>query len=139
MEPTLPNAHATLAEVDAIDGRWNEAREGFERASELGGRWTGNNTRYGMWLGNYSEVIANVERNISLDPSSPGTRGTLVLAYWYSRNLESAVATAERGTELFPDFVPTRGMLGVLESIRVMTLKRLSSCDWPTLFLMLDV
>ncbi len=103
LDPSIAEAHATLADLLRFDRRWSEAESHYLKAIELEPK---NSTGY-LW---YSEQLAATGRKeaalinaltaLDLDPFNAGTNSMAAFAYAINGDVGSAVTLTESALEL---------------------------------------
>jgi eukaryotic-like serine/threonine-protein kinase len=110
LDPNLPEAHASLGYVLFYgDHKRQEAVQELGRAIELNPAYS---TAY-HWLalmlsslGRHEEAVRNIKKAIELEPKSAIIQTAAGLVYYYARNYDDALATANRVLDNNEGFVP---------------------------------
>jgi serine/threonine-protein kinase len=109
IDPSLPEAHATLGSVRALfDWDWTGAEDAFRRAVALGPRyptafqWDALN--HLLPRGRFTEARAKIERARSLDPLAMVVATSVGVVYHLSGDAAGAVRALKHAQELDPGF-----------------------------------
>ncbi len=118
IDPTLSEAHAALANsLTAYDWNWAEAESGFKRALELDPNNALAHYRYGMEylisVGRYDEALAEVKRALEIEPLDINMVSNVARVHLYGRQPDKALEQARKASELDPNFVVGRLILGM--------------------------
>jgi TolB-like protein/tRNA A-37 threonylcarbamoyl transferase component Bud32 len=117
LDDTLPEAHATLAEVKLYyEWDWAGAEESFRRALQVNPSLAAAHAHYSWYLllmGRTEEAFAAKRRAIEADPLKPLWRAWLAWLYFWTEQYEDAVYHAQQSLELFPGFPLGNYLLGL--------------------------
>jgi serine/threonine-protein kinase len=117
INPSLPEAHATLGAVRALyDWDWKGSEDAFRRAVTLGPRYS---TAY-QWLavdlllprGRFDEAQAAIDRARSLDPMSMAIAASVGVVQHLSGDPVGAVQSLHRALEQDPSFAMAHYFIG---------------------------
>ena len=116
-DPTLAEAHSTLASVDAAyDWSWSDANAAFERALALGPRSASVHQRYALDflvpLGRSEEARAAIERARLLEPLAIPVQASLGVVKHLTGDVDGAVAELRQLLDARPEFVIGHYFLG---------------------------
>ncbi|HUE86996.1 MAG TPA: protein kinase, partial [Vicinamibacterales bacterium] len=107
LDPTLAEAHSTLAEVRMYyEWDWPGAEESFRRANELNPNLAMNHYHYSWYLALFSrweEAIAEHKRAQELDPLTPQHTAYLGALYLYQDRYDEAIAEARKAIDFAPN------------------------------------
>jgi TolB-like protein/Flp pilus assembly protein TadD len=117
LDPTLPEAHALLAEVRYLyDWEWGDAEREFRRAVELGPNCVIARRWYGVFLsllGRFEQALAELRAAERLDPLSPLVGTEIGFVLYEGRRYDSAIERFQRTLELDPTFPLAHTGLGM--------------------------
>jgi serine/threonine protein kinase/tetratricopeptide (TPR) repeat protein len=116
-DPTLAEAHSTLASVEATyDWSWDDANNAFERALALGPRSASVHQRYALDflvpLGRADEARAAIERARLLEPLATPIHASLGVVRHLTGDVNGAVTELRHLLDARPDFVIGHYFLG---------------------------
>jgi len=116
MDPTLAEAHTSLAEItSSFDWDPAGAEKEFQRAIELNPGYAVAHHWYALHLaatGRHEKAIAEIKRALDLDPLSPIINANVAWCYYLARQYDEAVDQAKKTLELFPEFAVAHEYLG---------------------------
>src|SRR5215831_2625600 len=117
IDPMLPQAHSALGDSLALyDWDWAESEHHFKKALELDPNISYTHVAYGLAyltaMGKAEEVVAELERSVSLEPLSMINNSVLTSAYVYDRKYDKALVQARSSYDLDPNFPLARVWLG---------------------------
>ena len=108
IDPTLAEAHATLADSLAIDWNWKEAELEFKRSLERNPNLAYTCFAYGssflVPMGRTDEAVNELKRAVELDPVSLINNVVLVSGYLYARQNDKALEQGFKTYDLEPNF-----------------------------------
>jgi TolB-like protein/DNA-binding winged helix-turn-helix (wHTH) protein/Tfp pilus assembly protein PilF len=107
LEPSLPEAHASLATVKlAYDWDWSGAESEFKQALALNPNYSTAHHWYSHYLvamGRLDEALNELERARELDPFSPPINNFLGTTLYYARRYDDAIRQFRRSLEMHPE------------------------------------
>jgi TolB-like protein/Flp pilus assembly protein TadD len=115
LDPSLAEAHASLAFANMADYDYRAAEAGFERSIELNPRYATAREWFGFYLGlmgRYEEAYAEFKRAIRLDPISIIIHTMFGFVQIFGRRYDRAIEQAEKTLALDPNFAVAHGTLG---------------------------
>jgi serine/threonine protein kinase/TolB-like protein/Tfp pilus assembly protein PilF len=108
LDATLPEAHAMMGVLRAIDYDWKGAERSFNRALELdptsGEVWGNYDYYYLVPMRRLDEAIAASKRAVELDPLSPLDHWRLGLRFYCKRQWDSAIKEYRNALDLDPNY-----------------------------------
>src|SRR5205807_252955 len=108
LDETLADAHSTLAVIYLFhDWNWEASKRELERALALDPNVLVTRNIYGFYLAavdRLPEALASIRRGQELDPLAPGRRHELAMCYNWMRQYDQAIAEAQKGLKLDPNF-----------------------------------
>ena len=106
LDPTLAEAHASLAEIKhTSDWDWAGADEAFRRALELNPNLTAAHQGYAFFLttmGRFDEAVGAMARAVEVDPLSAGLRSSQGRQLYRARRYAEAIAVYQQALEIDP-------------------------------------
>jgi TolB-like protein len=105
LDPSLGEAHASLALAAMYDFDFSTAQREFERSIELNPRYATGHHLFGFYLGamgRYEEAYTELQRAIRLDPLLGLTNAFLGYIYLYARRYDQAIEQFVKTIELDP-------------------------------------
>lgn len=122
IDPTLADAHATLADVAAnYDWDWATAEREYKRAIELNPNGAGGHASYGLHylipMRRFDEAVQELKRAQELEPLSLSINASFGAALTSARRYDEAITQLQKTVELDPNFVLTRWRLTFAYSI----------------------
>ena len=116
LDPTLAQAHATLADMkSAYEWDWSGAETEFKRALELNPGYATAHHWYSQYLtarGRHEEALAEIRRAMELDPLSPSIRAFAGSALYMARQYDKSVEQLVRMTAAEPTYAVAHYFLG---------------------------
>jgi TolB-like protein/Flp pilus assembly protein TadD len=115
LDPSLGEAHTSLALAAMYDFDFLTAEREFERSLELNPRYATGHHLFGFYLGamgRYEEAYTELQRAIRLDPLLGLTNAFLGYIYLYARRYDQAVEQFVKTLELDPNSAFAHGGLG---------------------------
>jgi TolB-like protein/Flp pilus assembly protein TadD len=115
LDPSLGEAHTSLALSAMYDFDFLTAEREFERSLELNPRYATGHHLFGFYLGamgRYEEAYTELQRAIRLDPLLGLTNAFLGYIYLYARRYDQAIAQFVKTIELDPNSAFAQGGLG---------------------------
>jgi TolB-like protein len=103
IDPSLAEAHASLAYVRKNQFQWQAAERAFQRALELKPGYAAAHHWYSIFLtqhGRFAEAITEIKTAISLDPLSVPANLQLGSLFLVARRYDSALAQLEAGLQM---------------------------------------
>jgi TolB-like protein/Tfp pilus assembly protein PilF len=108
LDEMLPEAHAGLGSLRAIDFDWKGAERAFLRTLELDAQsvdvWTGYDFGYLVPMRRLDEAIVGMRKALERDPVSPLLHFRLGLWYYYTRQYDRSMEQARNALELDPNY-----------------------------------
>jgi tetratricopeptide (TPR) repeat protein len=109
-------AHTSLGRIKLnYDWDWPGAEKEFKLAIQIDPDYATAHQWYSVYLvylGRYTEAIAEARRAYALDPISPATSGELAAVYYRARQYDQAIAQCQKMLDLDPQaYVRLRGVL----------------------------
>jgi serine/threonine-protein kinase len=108
LDPTLAEAHASLATINAwYDYNWAGAEKEFRRALELNPKYGYAHGYYALFLvamRRFEEGTAEGKRAVELEPLSPELNTGLGIVHFYQRQYDEAFEQLNRTIEFEPSF-----------------------------------
>jgi serine/threonine-protein kinase len=107
LDPSLPEAHATLGEAYDNQIKFADARKEYEQAIKLNPNYATGHQWYGgglMCVGRFDEAIAEGKRAQALDPLSLIINDNLGEFYFYAGQYDKALETLKATIEIDPNF-----------------------------------
>lgn len=117
LDPTLAEAHATLAYAYFYDWDFPAAEKEFQKSFEDNPRYATAHQWYGELLrqtGRQDEAIQESKRALELDPLSPIINVEAALPYYYRGEYEKAAEQLRHTVELDPYFASAHGHLAMV-------------------------
>jgi TolB-like protein/DNA-binding winged helix-turn-helix (wHTH) protein/Tfp pilus assembly protein PilF len=114
LDPSLGEAHATLAYSYSYDWDFQKAEAEFQNSIRLTPRYATAHQWYGEYLqymNRQQEAIAESNRALEIDPLSPIINVEAALPYYYMGDYKRAVAQLRRTIDLDPYFASAHGHL----------------------------
>jgi DNA-binding winged helix-turn-helix (wHTH) protein/tetratricopeptide (TPR) repeat protein len=116
IDPSLAEAHATLAEVALFfDWDWSKAEEEYQQAIALNPHYASAHHWYAWFLltqGRIEEARASLRRARTLDPGSLTINTVMGLPDYYERQYDLAISHYQYMLQLNPDFPQIHYYLG---------------------------
>ncbi len=115
LDPSLGEAHTSLALAAMYDFDFSTAQREFERSIELNPRYATGHHLFGFYLGamgRYEEAYTELQRAIRLDPLLGLTNAFLGYIYLYARRYDQAIEQFVKTIELDPNSAFAHGGLG---------------------------
>ncbi|HYV96640.1 MAG TPA: protein kinase [Gemmatimonadaceae bacterium] len=117
IDPSLPEAHATLGAVSALfDWNWSGAEEAFRRAVALGPRYPTayqwNAMNHLLPRARFDDARIAIERARSLDPLSLVIATSVGVVHYLSGDIAGGVRALQQALELDPSFTMANYFLG---------------------------
>jgi TolB-like protein/DNA-binding winged helix-turn-helix (wHTH) protein/Tfp pilus assembly protein PilF len=116
LDPTLAQAHATLADMkSAYEWDWSGAETEFRRALELNPGYATAHHWYAQYLtarGRHEEALAEIRRAMELDPLSPSIRAFAGSALYMARQYDKSVEQLVQMTAAEPAYAVAHYFLG---------------------------
>jgi TolB-like protein len=115
IDPSLSEAHASLALASMYDYEFPDAEREFERAIELDPRYAAAHQFFGFYLamlGRHEEAYTEVHRALRLEPLSSIISASVGFTYLYARRYDEAIGQCIKTLKLDPNCSPAHGALG---------------------------
>jgi eukaryotic-like serine/threonine-protein kinase len=115
LDPSLAEAHASLAWALYHEWDWANAEKEFKKALELNPGYAPAHSAYGDYLvarGRFDDALAELNRAHELDPSSPVTNLALGMRFYYARDYPKAIEQCQQTSTAEPLFVPAHVCIG---------------------------
>jgi len=115
LDPTLAEAHASVAWAKFHDWEFRDAESEFKKALELNAGYPAAHSWYGEFLismGRFDEAAKETDRARELDPRTPNTVLASCSRLYYARQYAAASEQCERVLSLDALFVPAHVFLG---------------------------
>jgi TolB-like protein/DNA-binding winged helix-turn-helix (wHTH) protein/Flp pilus assembly protein TadD len=116
LDPTLAQAHATLADMkSAYEWDWSGAETEFKRALELNPGYAIAHHWYAQYLaarGRHQEALAEIRRAMELDPLSPSINAFAGSALYMARQYDKSAEHLSKMAAAEPTYAPTHYFLG---------------------------
>lgn len=117
LDPTLPEAHASLAAIHASHlWDWSKAEWHFRQALSLDPGCSPARQWYAEFLaemGRTDEALATIDRALISDPLSRVIQSTRAFVLWLGRRFDEAIAQAHEALEIDPTYPMALIRLGV--------------------------
>jgi TolB-like protein/DNA-binding winged helix-turn-helix (wHTH) protein/Tfp pilus assembly protein PilF len=116
LDPSLGEAHATLAYSYFYDWDFPRAEAEFQNSIRLAPRYATAHQWYGEYLrfmNRQQEAIAESNRALEIDPLSPIINVEAALPYYYMGNNDRAIMQLRRSIDLDPYFASAHGHLAM--------------------------
>jgi Tfp pilus assembly protein PilF len=117
IDPTLAEAHNSLAHVMFREWDWEGAEKEHRRAIELNPNYASAHHWYALLLsyaGRFDEAIAEMKKAWQLDPLSLIMNRNLGLVLYFARRYDQAVEQLQRTLEMDPTFSLAHATLGLV-------------------------
>ncbi|MGA9334691.1 MAG: winged helix-turn-helix domain-containing protein [Rudaea sp.] len=105
LDPSLAEAHASLASIDVYAGDWSGAEKEFKEALVLNPNYAYAHDKYAGYLssmGKFDEAVNEAERTTLLDPFSIDANVNLGMTLYLARQYDDALRQFRRGLEMYP-------------------------------------
>jgi serine/threonine-protein kinase len=115
LDGTLPEAHASVGMIAALDHDWETAEQAYRQALALRPGSGITHYYYALLLfstGRIAEARAEAERALATDPTSIPFNNLLGYMLYFSRRYDEAATQARRTLELEPDLPVAHCILG---------------------------
>ncbi|MDP9087736.1 MAG: winged helix-turn-helix domain-containing protein [Pseudomonadota bacterium] len=106
LDPSLAEAHASLAGIKLYDWDWSGAEREFKEALALNPNYATAHLGYSYYLslmGRLDEAVKEAERARDLDPVSIPTNVALGFTLYNARRYDDALRQWRRGLDMFPE------------------------------------
>jgi tetratricopeptide (TPR) repeat protein len=116
IDPSLAEAHATIAAIDDFDWQWEDSEKEFKRAIELNPNYPTTYHWYSIFLrnvGRLEESSATIKRAIELDPLSAVISVNVSRVYQVQNNHDASIANSLKIIEIDPNFGVAYEYLGL--------------------------
>ncbi|MDP9339437.1 MAG: winged helix-turn-helix domain-containing protein [Acidobacteriota bacterium] len=118
LDPNLPEAHISLAQIDAFyDWDWAAAEREYKRANELDNNSGAAHQQYALFLAlrkRFPEAKYQAERAQELDPVSAYAMNNAARVLFYARDYDAAEAAAKRALDLDQNYALAHAMLAYI-------------------------
>ncbi|MBI1790003.1 MAG: hypothetical protein HYR60_20930, partial [Acidobacteria bacterium] len=116
LDPSLPEAHATLGVYQSRMYQWQASESRFRQALQLDPNHVWARRWYGAWflgrVGRTEDGISEIRRSLDLDPLSAAGAAALAAALLEAGRYDEAEEWCHKVFELDPNFAPGRWILG---------------------------
>lgn len=106
LDPSLAEAHESLAGINLYVGDWSGAEREFKKALALNPNYASAHEGYAAYLasmGKLDEAVKEDERAVDLDPLSIGTNANLGIMLYLARRYDDAMRQFRRSLEVHPN------------------------------------
>lgn len=114
-DPTLAEAHASLAQAALFSKEYAAAEEGFRKALELNRNSAPVNQSYAVLLlvlGRMPEAVQQIQRAHELDPLNITTSALVANLLFFARRYDEALTQIRKVLEVEPNFALAHSFLG---------------------------
>ena len=121
VDPHNGMAHATLAVIDVLHWRWDEAERRFELAVERAPNDFGSLSNYSLFrtfLDDYDGAVELIQQAIQIDPKNPSGHYGLGRIHYLAGNPDKAVTALREAVRLNPMSVRLNEYVGYAEAQR---------------------
>ncbi len=121
LDPTLAEAHTSLASAYQNDWDWQAAERSYRRAIELNPNYATARHWFSTLLtalGRHDEAVAEAQRALELDPLSMIIRASVGGRLLHARRLDEAEQACRETVDLDPTFPVAIGCIGMVQSVR---------------------
>ena len=115
LDPTLAEAHTSIAFAKFCLGTWNDSKREFDKALKGAPHYATTYHWYSEYLtaqGRFDEAVAMMQRARELDPMSLTINANLGSVLFFARQYDRAIEELKVALQLDPYFVLTRWYLG---------------------------
>lgn len=106
LDPSIAEAHVSLANIELDDWNWSGAKKELSKALALNPSYARAHVLYSWYLadmGKLDESVKEAEVARDLDPFSPGANVNFGLSLYFARRYDEALREFHRGLEMYPD------------------------------------
>lgn len=107
IDPSLAEAHSSLAHAALHEFDWTSAQQGFERALQLNPSYATARHYFAnlmLVFGRFDEAVKEAEHARRLDPVSPTEQSNVASVRWFARDYEGSLAAARALIALDPNY-----------------------------------
>lgn len=105
LDPSLAEAHVSLASIHLDEWDWSSARRELRKALALNPNYAFAHCMYAFYLtsvGRLTDAVNESERAVSLDPFSPDANIALGEELYFARRYDDSLRQLRRGMEMYP-------------------------------------